>query len=268
MSRGREVLARRARCGQAVVVSDRRSVVVVLVGLALVAGIGATPFRSLPLAATARVKRPVSSSVADVKEVFALAVDVYQSLTSLPPTVAEGSSMRGLSVRSAKSVKLGLPVLQDDERAAPIVHLDSSGRLTPVSATELDAWNAITTDVLTKLFAGDLLANYTAAVRNAALVQSHGVTATGAPGQPVPSHPVLAGGGGVDVTKFRSVKVSGSTAVVSARVRSWLRLGYVDPDSGVVTWQLAEGDEQMDTTLKRDPTGHWKVTGQHLQGGG
>jgi hypothetical protein len=61
------------------------------------------------------------------------------------------------------------------------------------------------------------------------------------------------------VVKYLDESIHGSRAHVRADVRQWSRIGYVNPNSGRVHWQVNHAIVIISDTLIRSQRGSWLV---------
>ena len=75
----------------------------------------------------------------------------------------------------------------------------------------------------------------------------------------------LLGGGGASVVKYMSESINQSTATITAAVRQWTRIGYVNPQTGKVFWQVNQAIVIVTDSLQRSDSGIWLVSNRTWQ---
>ena len=170
-----------------------------------------------------------SSQTANVQAAVARAEDVYEAMFAPPP-----------------ARPLANTALEDNAKITPLATLDRTGRHALVTSAQQ-------TTIETRGMAA-LAQVYTPAMVRSRYRILSGVVGTLSSGQD------LLGGGGASVVKYTSESIGQATATVTASVRQWTRIGYVNPQTGKVHWQINRATVIVTDKLKRTASGTWLVS--------
>jgi hypothetical protein len=141
--------------------------------------------------------------------------------------------------------------------------LEDNANVTPIATLDATGHHALLTTALRAVIESRGLAAL-AQVYTPAMVRSRyrilaGVVGTLSSGQD------LLGGGGAAVVKYLRQSVSPSSAVITAAVRQWTRIGYVNPQTGKVSWQINHAIVIVTDSLQRTSSGKWLVSNRTWQ---
>jgi hypothetical protein len=175
-----------------------------------------------------------SSELAAIRDTFASAENVYEAMFAPPP-----------------AHPMPKAALEDNAGVTPVATLDRTRRHA-----------LLTTAMQTTIESRGLAA--LAQVYTPAMVRSRyrilaGVVGTLSSGQD------LLGGGGATVVKYLNQSIGQSSAVITAAVRQWTRIGYVNPQTGKVSWQTNHAIVIVTDSLQRTGSSKWLVSSRTWQ---
>ena len=153
--------------------------------------------------------RPTGATLKELnamEAVFARSEDTYEAMFAPPPVT-----------------RMATTTLEDNVTIAPAATLDKTGKHAFLSRS---AQSTIESRALAAL---DQVFTPTMAGKESRIVV--GVVNTVSSGQD------LLGGGGASVVKYGSETITGNTAAITASVKQWSRIGYVNPVTGKIYWQ-------------------------------
>jgi hypothetical protein len=163
-----------------------------------------------------------------VNGVFARAEGTYEAMFAPPPPAGTAVS-----------------ALDDNMAVAPRATLDSTGRHAYLSGADQATIERRGLAELQQVFTP-------AMVRHEYKILA-GVVGTQSSGQD------LLGGGGASVVKYLGESINGSNAHIRADVQQWSRIGYVNPQSGRLHWQVNHAIVIVNAVLLRTQGGNWLV---------
>lgn len=175
-----------------------------------------------------------NSELVAIRNTVASAENVYEAMFAPPP-----------------ARPMPKTALQDNARVAPVATLDQTGH------------HALLTSAMQATIENRGLAAL-AQVYTPAMVRSRyrilaGVVRTLSSGQD------LLGGGGASIVKYLRASISQSSAVVTAAVRQWTRIGYVNPQTGKAFWQTNHAIVIVTDSLQRTGSDKWLVSSRTWQ---
>jgi hypothetical protein len=153
--------------------------------------------------------RPTGATLRELnamKAVFARSEDTYEAIFAPPP-----------------ATKMATSALEDNMTIAPAATLDKTGKHAFLSKSAQSTIESRAHAALNQVFTPAMAGKESRIVA--------GVVNTMSLGQD------LLGGGGASVVKYGSESITGNTAAITASVKQWSRIGYVNPATGKVYWQ-------------------------------
>jgi hypothetical protein len=162
-----------------------------------------------------------------MKAVFAQSEDTYEAMFAPPP-----------------ATKMAMTAVEDNMTIAPAATLDKTGKHAFLSKAAQSTIESRALAALNQAFTPAM------AGKESRIVV--GVVSTISSGQD------LLGGGGASVVKYQSESITGNTAAITASVKQWSRIGYVNPVTGKVYWQINRAIVIVKDSLAYT-AGTWKV---------
>lgn len=159
---------------------------------------------------------------------FSRAEDTYEAMFAPPPTH-----------------KIAATALQDNMAVPAMATLDSTGRHAYLTRADKVTIESRAMAELEQVFTPAMVR------REYKIVV--GVVGTVSSGQD------LLGGGGASVVRFLDESIKGSTGSIQADVKQWSRIGYVNPQTGKLRWQVNHAIVIVKDLLVKSSSGNWLV---------